>query len=145
MGCEMSRSRLGAEIAFFLQFTVPVDRAQRSPKGSARLSLIDGKFSIQGYIRTKTWKSSSWLFHVLILLLNIMENKLKFQPNPKLRLMDQVRQVLRYHHYSYRTEQTYSQCCIKGVKWLDYTRFVKFRSNQKHHKDIPKSTMLTGE
>ena len=32
-GCEMSRSRLGAEIAFFLQFTVPADQAQRSPKG----------------------------------------------------------------------------------------------------------------
>jgi len=30
-----------------------------------------------------------------------MENKPKFKPNPKLRLMDQVRQVLRYHHYSY--------------------------------------------
>ena len=29
-----------------------------------------------------------------------MENKPKFKPNPDLRLMDQVRQVLRYHHYS---------------------------------------------
>jgi len=31
----MSRSRLGAEIAlvFLMQFTVPADRAQRSPKG----------------------------------------------------------------------------------------------------------------
>ena len=31
-----------------------------------------------------------------------MENKPKFKPDPKLKLMDQVRQVLRYHHYAYR-------------------------------------------
>ena len=37
----MSRSRLGAEIAFFLQFTVPAERSE-ARKGSARLSLIGG-------------------------------------------------------------------------------------------------------
>jgi integrase len=52
-------------------------------------------------LQPKTWKNSPCLFHILLLLLNIMENKPKFKPNPKLRLMDQVRQVLRYHHYSY--------------------------------------------
>jgi len=31
-GCEMSRRRLGAEIAF-MQLSVPTDRAERSPKG----------------------------------------------------------------------------------------------------------------
>jgi hypothetical protein len=31
-GSEMSRRRLGAEIAF-MQFTMPTDRAERSPKG----------------------------------------------------------------------------------------------------------------
>ena len=35
-----------------------------------------------------------------------MENKPKFRPNPKIKLMDQVREVLRYHHYTYHTEQT---------------------------------------
>ena len=35
-----------------------------------------------------------------------MENKPKFHQNPNLKLMDQVREVLRYHHYAYRTEQT---------------------------------------
>jgi hypothetical protein len=35
-----------------------------------------------------------------------MESKEKFRPDTDLRLMDQVRQVLRYHHYAYRTEQT---------------------------------------
>ena len=69
-------------------------------------------------------------FHVLLLLLNIMENKPKFKPNPELRLMDQVRQVLRYHHYSYRTEQTYCDWII---------RFVKFQGYQKHPKDMGKS------
>lgn len=52
-----------------------------------------------------------------------MENKAKFKPDPNLRLMDQVRQVLRYHHYSYRTEQTYTE-------WI--LRFIKFHGSQKH-------------
>jgi len=58
-----------------------------------------------------------------------MENKPKFKPNPKLKLMDQVRQVLRYHHYSYRTEQTYCDWIIL---------FVKFQGYQKHPKDMGK-------
>jgi hypothetical protein len=32
------------------------------------------------------------------------KNTHKFQPNPGLKLMDQIREVLRYHHYAYRTE-----------------------------------------
>ena len=32
-----------------------------------------------------------------------MENKQKFRPNPRLKLMEQVRQVMPYHHYAYRT------------------------------------------
>ncbi len=38
------------------------------------------------------------------------------------RLMDQVREVLRYHHYAIRTEGTY-------VKWI--LAFIRF--NQKRH------------
>jgi len=30
-----------------------------------------------------------------------MENQKKFRPDTKLRLMDQVRQVLRHHYYAY--------------------------------------------
>lgn len=42
--------------------------------------------------------------------------KEKFRPKPG-RLLDQVREVMRYHHYAIRTEQTY-------VKWiLDYIGF----------------------
>ena len=44
--------------------------------------------------------------------------------------MDQVRQVLRYHHYSYRTEQTYCEWII---------RFIKFHGNQKHPMEMGKS------
>ncbi len=40
----------------------------------------------------------------------------KFRPKSG-KLLDQVREVMRYHHYAIRTEQTY-------VKWiLDYIRF----------------------
>ena len=31
-----------------------------------------------------------------------MESKPKFRPDGSLRLMEQVRQVLRYYHYAYR-------------------------------------------
>jgi len=34
-----------------------------------------------------------------------MEGKPKFRPNPESRSMDQVRKVLRYYHYAYKTEQ----------------------------------------
>ena len=35
-----------------------------------------------------------------------MKGKQKLRPDLKLKLIDQVKQTLRYHHYSYRTEQT---------------------------------------
>ena len=56
---------------------------------------------------------------------NRMETKSqsKFKPDPKLKLMDQVRQVLRYHHYAYRTEQTYCE-------WI--VRFIKFHGSETH-------------
>ena len=62
-------------------------------------------------------------------MFNIMENKPKFKPNPKLKLMDQIREVLRYHHYSYRAEQTYCDWII---------RFIKFHGYQKHPKNLGK-------
>jgi len=47
-----------------------------------------------------------------------LENKPKFHPNPKLKLMDHVREVLRYHHYSYRTEQTYCQWILRYIHYF---------------------------
>lgn len=53
-----------------------------------------------------------------------MESK-KFRPNPELKLMDQVRETLRYYHYAYRTEQTYCDW-IKG-----YLKFFKYENHPK--------------
>ena len=43
------------------------------------------------------------------------KNTHKFRPNSGLKLMDQVREVLRYHHYAYRTEQTYCQWILRYI------------------------------
>jgi integron integrase len=40
-----------------------------------------------------------------------------FIPNPKLKLLDQCREALRFWHYSYRTEQTY-------LGWIE--RYIRF-------------------
>ncbi len=52
----------------------------------------------------------------------------KFKPKPG-KLMDQVREVLRYHHYSFRTEETY-------VRWI--LQFIRFH-NKQHPKDLGKT------
>ena len=52
-----------------------------------------------------------------------MESNPKFRPASDLRLMDQVKQVLRYHQYSYRTEKTYCD-------WI--LRYVKFHGGRTH-------------
>jgi len=44
-----------------------------------------------------------------------MEKVPSFRPNPDLKLMDQVREVLRYYHYAYRTEQTYCDWISKSL------------------------------
>jgi len=53
----------------------------------------------------------------------------KFNPDPNLKLMDQVVQVLRYHHYAYRTEKIYCE-------WI--VRFLKHFNYEKHPKDMGK-------
>lgn len=58
-----------------------------------------------------------------------MEIKPKFKPDSRLRLMEQVKQVLRYYHYAYRTEQTYCD-------WI--LRYVKFHGGKTHPKDMGK-------
>lgn len=40
-----------------------------------------------------------------------------FIPNPKLKVLDQCREALRFWHYSYRTEQTY-------LEWIE--RYIRF-------------------
>lgn len=50
----------------------------------------------------------------------------QFIPNPKSRLQEQVREVMRFHHYSVRTEEAYWQ-------WI--RRFIFFH-NTRHPKDM---------
>lgn len=56
-----------------------------------------------------------------------MESKPKFRPDPSLKLMDQVCEVLRYHHYAYKTEQTYCQ-------WI--RRYIYFFGKKTHPRDL---------
>ncbi len=51
-------------------------------------------------------------------------------PNPKLKLLDQVREVMRLRHYSIRTEQTYCD-------WI--RRYIRF------HKMASRAELLLGE
>ena len=56
-----------------------------------------------------------------------METKSKFTPNPSMKLMDQFRQVLRYHHYAFNTEKTY---CI----WI--LRFIRYFGVNHHSREL---------
>jgi hypothetical protein len=75
----------------------------------------------------ENWGTS---FCVFTILAHKMENKEKFRRDPRLRLMGQVSQVLHYHHYAYRTEQTYCNCVLS---------FIKFHGEQTHPKDMGKT------
>ena len=81
-------------------------------------------------LRLQAWKISSCIFHVCMAISNSMENEPKFKPDPKLKLMDQVRLVLHYHHYAYRTEQTYCD-------WI--VRYIKFHGGQTHPAQMGKT------
>ena len=59
-----------------------------------------------------------------------MENEPKFRPNRDAKLMDQVREVLRYHHYAYKTEQTYCQ-------WI--LRYIRHFGGKVHPKELNES------
>lgn len=59
-----------------------------------------------------------------------MDIKIKFKPNPEYRLMDQVREVLRYYHYAYSTEQSY-------CSWI--LQYIKFYGGKTHPKDMGKN------
>ncbi|RLW69947.1 MAG: hypothetical protein B6D68_01460 [spirochete symbiont of Stewartia floridana] len=44
-----------------------------------------------------------------------MKTEIKFRPNPETRLMEQVQEVLRYHHYAYCAEITYCQWVLRYI------------------------------
>jgi len=50
-----------------------------------------------------------------------MDGTPKFRPDPDARLLDQVRQVLRYYHYAYRTEAT----IVPGLNGISIIMAVK--------------------
>lgn len=58
-----------------------------------------------------------------------MENttKLKFKPDPEPKLMDQMRQVLRYYHYAYRSEHSYCDWIFRyiDVKYTEIYTHVR--------------------
>lgn len=56
-----------------------------------------------------------------------LAEKPRFRPQSE-RLMDQVREVLRYHHYAFRTEESY-------VKWI--LAFIRF-NGKRHPKELGK-------
>jgi len=56
-----------------------------------------------------------------------MENKKKFTPNPDFKLLEQVRETLRYFHYARSTEKTYCQ-------WIP--RYISFFKKKVHPKDM---------
>ncbi|MCK4622943.1 MAG: phage integrase N-terminal SAM-like domain-containing protein [Desulfuromonadales bacterium] len=62
-----------------------------------------------------------------------MEKTPKFHPNPDLKLMDQVREVLRYHHYAYRTEQS---CCQWVLRYIRYHRGNTTHPAKLHASDV---------
>ena len=51
-----------------------------------------------------------------------MPDRSKFKPDPRLKLMDQVGEVLRYHHYAHRTEKTYCEWIIRYIKYFGAKR-----------------------
>jgi len=59
-----------------------------------------------------------------------MKRNQKFEPNADARLMDQVKEVLRYHHYAYRTEKTYCD-------WI--LRYLKFHGGKTHPREVGKA------
>ena len=78
---------------------------------------------------SKKWKNALF-FHVITIFYSNLENKQKFRPNPRLKLMEQVRQVMRYHHYVYQTEKTYSD-------WI--LRYIKFHGGKTHPRNMGKN------
>lgn len=61
------------------------------------------------------------------IIVSNMEKNPKFTPNPKLKLMDQVHETLRYYHYARSTEKTYCQ-------WI--LRYICFYDKKRHPKDM---------
>ena len=68
-----------------------------------------------------------------------MESQPRFLPNSDLKLMDQVSEVLRYHHYSYRTEETYCDRIKRYIHFYDcntHPRDLGYRDVERFLSDL---------
>ena len=68
------------------------------------------------------WKIRPKIFHFLILGYAHNGNQTEIHPNRNLKLMDQVREVLRYHHYAFTTEKTYCKWILKYIRYFGVSR-----------------------
>lgn len=68
-----------------------------------------------------------------------MDNKPKFRHNPNLKLMNQVREVLRYYRLAYRTEQTYCQWILRDIHYFGGKTHPKMLG----HADVKKTEIYT--
>jgi len=80
------------------------------------------------YISGLTWKNLLDVPSRSTKTVSMTEKRL-FRPNPDLKLIEQVWQVMRHHHYQYRTEQTYCD-------WI--TRYIKDHHCQKYPREMGK-------
>lgn len=78
-----------------------------------------------------------------------MENRTKFTPNPNSKLMDQIRETLRYYHYARTTENVYCRWIIQFISFYDKKIHPKdmgsreieaFLSHLASHKNVAPST-----
>src|SRR5271163_1381472 len=63
---------------------------------------------------------------ILFMISGNSARKDKLVPNPKLRLREQVREVMRFHHYSIRTEESY---------WFWIRKYILFHG-KRHPKEM---------
>jgi hypothetical protein len=73
----------------------------------ARSATRSGPWRSIRRITCKKWKICRNIFHFLFLGYAHNGKDSEIHPKPHLKRMDQVRQVLRYHHYALTTERTY--------------------------------------
>lgn len=59
-----------------------------------------------------------------------MEDNKKFKPDPKLKLMDQVAQVLQHYNYSYSTEKIYCGWILKYIKFFNTHKYSSDMENR---------------
>ncbi len=78
-----------------------------------------------------------------------MENPPRFRQNPTLKLMDQVREVLRYYNYAYKTEQVYSHWILRYIRFyggkthpleMHAAEIEQFLSHLVSHENVSAST-----